>query len=131
MITKKFKKDRIRAIIDSNRFGVEFSQEDVSEIGIITNTKFKRIRREINPSFPSDKRHIHVSDDGITWKPFSWVKSVDGKSDDVNAAMRYAIKDDLDEFRRISPKRCVTCGTEKFLQTDHVDPPFKKIKEEF
>lgn len=131
MKTVKDKKDRIRAIIDSYQIGEDFEPEDIKVISDITKTEIKRIKRRINPTFPSDKRHIHISTDNENWSPFSWVKAVVGSRDDVGRSMRFVVKQDMDDFRYSAEQKCMSCGSDEDLTVDHKDISFNQIKKEF
>lgn len=131
MKTKKDRKDRVRSIIDTYQIGVEFSPDDVAEVERITQTPIRQIKRQINPSYPSDKRHIHISNDGQTWVSFSWVKAITGSNDDVSRSMRFVVKQDMDAYRYEANESCVICESTEFLAVDHKDVPFVKIKNEF
>jgi hypothetical protein len=131
MKTIKDRKDRVRAIIDAYPIGVEFKPEDVAEIERITQTTIRHIKRQINPSFPSDKRHLHITADGKQWVSFSWVKAITGSNDDVARSMRFVVKQDMDAYRYEAQEPCAMCGSNEFLSVDHRDVPFVTIKNDF
>lgn len=131
MKTKKDRKDAVRAVIDTYEIGVEFSAADVALISQITRAPVKRIKRKINPTFPSDYRHIHAVFEGDEWTPFSWVKAISGAGDEVARSMRFVVKQDMDGYRYEAKEHCVVCGATSHLGVDHKDTPFLTIKNEF
>jgi hypothetical protein len=131
MTTIKDLKDAVRAVIDTYEIGVEFSATDVALIRQITKAPVKRIKRKINPTFPSDTRHIHAVFTGDEWIPFSWVKAISGTGDEVARTMRFVIKQDMDDYRDRAKDHCALCDATTTLAVDHKDTPFSAIKSEF
>lgn len=131
-MTIKARKELAKAIIDRNQTGVDFELDDLIEFNTVIQGDFLAIRRMDNPTFPGDKRYIQVFD-GSDWYGFSWNKAISPASvDDLSMAMRDAIRVDVDQFRiNADPQKCNHCGSELNLATDHIHPPFKKIKELF
>ena len=70
---------------------------------------------------------------------FSWVYCCEFKkrphARDLSNAMRYAISNDIKDFRNKSALICSYCkldtGVELDYHVDHDDPPFRKLKDDF
>jgi 5-methylcytosine-specific restriction endonuclease McrA len=65
---------------------------------------------------------------------FSWdicCFNFKSKKDDLNNALRNAIKDHIDEYRNtLTDPECVLCKSKEKIQIDHIYP-FSKIRDEF
>lgn len=140
--------DVIRKIIDSYPNGQCFSAEHLSVIAELTNTVLRQVTKWPNPTFPSDKRYLHViAYDWPTPSGWSWRDAVRiAHSRDpaeaiatyerqrVTRALRMAIQSDLNDFRSAArPAVCANpiCDSGDDLSTDHLRPPFSAIAREF
>lgn len=140
-MTKKARKEAVRAIIDRNSHGVAFDGDDVANFrDLIDRDDIAGVMRVENPTFPGDPRFIRVDHGDGQWVPFSWNKAIDGWVADsppiVMRAMRHAIRDQMREFREegfndLVPAECETCGALDDLTVDHVNPPFSAIVKQF
>lgn len=133
VLTKKASTDMMRCRIDANVIGVEWSADDVDFFNLICGTKFHAIKRMHNASFPSDPRHIHVREEGGEWHEFSWKKAINGEGKrPLHKVLRNAVADDMRVFRADNAGNgCMTCASTDDLTTDHTDPTFFDIAEEF
>lgn len=131
-MTIKARKQLAKEIIDRNQIGVNFELDDLIEFNAVIKGDFLAIKRMNNPTFPGDKRYIQVFD-GSDWYGFSWNKAISPASvDDLGMALREAVRGDTEGFKaNAHPQKCNHCGSEVHLATDHVNPPFKKIRELF
>ena len=133
-ITKKFRMEKAREIIDRNEIGVLFPDDDVEEFGDVCQMPIEAAVRAINPQFPrTDPRHLRTMIDGV-WEARSWRKWIDKVTPEQEAkrAMRFAVRNDLKDFRDcISPDYCQRCGACEDLTVDHEWPPFDHIANEF
>lgn len=129
-VTKKLMTELTQSMIDMHRVGEEFYPEVMEFFNVTVGRDFVSAKRVLNPLYPTDKRHIHVND-GQSWESFSWRKAINGK-DELGAALRYAIKTDIDDYRSAcSPQSCAKCASTQDPTVDHKDIPFKKIREAF
>jgi len=133
VLTKKARIDMIRARIDANAMGIPWSEIDVDFFNLVCGTVFAGIKRMRNPSYPSDPRHIHVHNGNLEWHEFSWNKAINGEGlRPVHKVLRDAVADDLRAYRADNAQNgCEKCAAVVDLTTDHVDPPFFEIAEQF
>jgi hypothetical protein len=144
--TKKSLIESARAIIDRNVLGVPFSADDLIEFSRVTGTEVRFAVRRVNPTWPTDPRHIHaVVHDWESAGEWSWVKAINIDRDrdpeqaaamrrrfNEQKALREAIREQLQEFRECcEPQQCETCSSTDNLCADHFDPPFIEIANEF
>lgn len=126
--------EKAREIIDRNKVGVLFSDDDVEEFGDVCQMPVEAAIRAINPQFPrTDPRHLRTMIDGV-WEARSWRKWINKVSPEQEAkrAMRFAVRDDIKDFRDcVSPECCQKCGSFDDLTVDHKWPPFDHIANEF
>lgn len=127
-ITKKYRMEKARQIIDRNVLNVGFPVTDVVELNAILDTSFDGFIRRRNPEYPSDPRHLH----GMTFgefAAFSWNKCINPTTDiqDVKKVMREAIAPCLAEFMdSVDYPSCEHCGASERLTVDH-NPSFDSI----
>lgn len=133
VLTKKARIDMIRCRIDANVIGVPWSEDDVDFFNLTCGTAFHGVKRMHNPSFPSDPRHIHVCGETGEWHEFSWNKAINGEGKrPLHKVLRDAVADDLRTYRADNAANgCANCSGTDDLTTDHVDPTFFDIAEEF
>lgn len=134
-LTKKARIEKARAIIDRNVLDLPFSAEDLAEFIEITGMKhITGAIRRVNPTYPnSDPRHVRVIKDGVE-EAQSWVNSIRGKKPNAHLqqALRIAINPCTKAFKEtVKDQNCAHCGSDDYLQVDHVDPPFQAILEAF
>lgn len=130
--TKKWRREEARRLIDKNVIGVEFSDEDTTDLNAVLGTAFDRFIRRKNPKFPSDPRHLYALA-GNVWDSFSWVKAIYPLPDDqvVKKVMRSSIQQEMNDYLDAQDDpTCVKCGTTDDLTADHT-PPFDSIVMEF
>ena len=132
-ITKKWRTEKAREIIDRNVIGVHFCEYDLEEFSEVCQVEIDGAVRMINPQFYSDPRHLHTLIDG-EWDARSWRKFITALTPEQEAkrVMRNAVWSDLKDFREaMEPSECAICETEENLTTDHVAPPFDDIALDF
>lgn len=132
-ITKKWRKEQAQLIIDRNVLEVPFSSADASEFSEVCQHDIEGAVRKVNPQFPSDPRHLHMLVDD-QWQPYSWNKLISALTpeQEVKRVMRFAIRDDLADFRMsVDPQACEQCGSTEYLTTDHMLEPFDNIANDF
>lgn len=132
-LTKKFIRDTVRSIIDSNALYVPFAPPDVDKMNELLGTNYQGFVRKKNPVYPSDPRHLYWISDGAS-ESFSWLNCITAITPEqrIKKAMRESVRPDTDEFKwGFDPQECVLCGASEHLQTDHVDPSFERIANEF
>ena len=127
-ITKKYRTEMARAIIDRNVIGVPFNDYDTVQMNDMLGTTFDGFMRKRNPQYPSDPRHLHGQTFG-EFEAFSWLKCINPVSDiqDVKKVMRESIAPCLAEFMDSQDEpACEHCGTTERLTVDH-NPSFDSI----
>jgi hypothetical protein len=127
-ITKKYRTELARSIIDRNVMNLPFSTEDATAMNGALGTSFEGFVRRRNPQYPSDPRHLHGSTFG-EFEAFSWLKAISPVSDiqDTKKVMREAIAPCLSEFMDSQDEpACEHCGTTERLTVDH-NPHFDGI----
>ncbi len=133
-VTKKARKEAVRALISSVPIGVFFTEDQVIEFNVLTKCNFKTVEHALNFKFPTDPSHLHCDGDC-----FSWTSAIDAKPEDVynrekaHKAMREAISLQIAHAKTYLPQFCENCGssdTDK-LHVDHVNPPFHLIADGF
>jgi len=127
-ITKKYRTDMARAIIDRNVIGVPFNDYDTAQMNEVLGTTFDGFVRRRNPQYPSDPRHLHGSTFG-EFAAFSWLKAISPIDDiqNVKKVMRESIAPCLAEFMdSVDEPACEHCGTTERLTCDH-NPSFDSI----
>jgi hypothetical protein len=133
-ITKELRKKLLCELIDKYGIGVEFAKDDVDLFISLAlpQEHISGVKKMRNQAYPNDPRHMWFLIDGV-WVNRSWAKWIYPKSDKqkLKAAMRSEIQSDMDEFRISSNDPCAQCKSTQDLQTDHVDPPFDTIAEDF
>ena len=132
-LTKKASMDMLRCRIDANVIGTPWVADDVDFFNLICGSSFHGVKRMHNPSYPSDPRHIHTCEFGGEWREFSWNKAINGEGKrPLHKVLRDAVADDLRTYRSDNAAAgCQQCAGADDLTTDHVDPPFFDIAEEF
>lgn len=132
-LTKKHRKELIRALIDRQRKYAVWSEEDTARMQELTSWMHKHFKWIDNPEFPNDPRCIATSDDGRHWEVRSWNKAVDGYDSRKNLqdAMRDAVREDMREHMRTALQVCIECLDIRDLCVDHKDPPFITIAQEY
>ena len=132
-ITKKWRIEEARKIIDRNIIAVPFGDEDLADFLDVCRMEADGIKRMKNPQFPSDPRHVHALLDG-EWAGISWRDAIQ-KPDPVQKvkrAMRHVVSQDLLDFRSSAePYECWKCGALEDITVDHVVPPFDDIANAF
>lgn len=132
-ITKKWRMEMARLIIDRNYIDKPFPPVDVCEFAEVCEQPITGAVRKINPQYPSDPRHLHTEING-EWAARSWREFITPSSP-KNAAkkvMRHVVGQDMRDFLScVTPMECASCGTENDLTVDHVAPPFDDIANEF
>ena len=129
-----WKRAAIKRIIDSYMPYELFNETDVAEINKITGWLFVGYKKVTNIKYPRDSRCLANTNDGITWKIWSWNKAITGNSNLLNLsqAMRLAVISQIQRFRAISSNQtCAICGCNDKLHVDHKSKPFSLIKNEF
>src|SRR5690554_1189395 len=133
-ITKKWRLEKAREIIDRNVIDVPFSDEDVVEFALVAGMDIEGAIRRNNPSYPrSDPRHVRFIVNGEEIA-MSWRKAIEGRDPkkDMTRALRLAVQPCMYEFKdAVEWLGCSHCGSEDHLQVDHVWPPFDDIAAEF
>lgn len=127
-ITKKYRTELARSIIDRNVLNVPFSAEDTQQLNEALCTSFDGFVRRRNPQYPSDPRHLHGCTFG-EYAAFSWLKAISPVSEiqDVKTVMREAIAPCLCEFMESQDEpSCEHCGATERLTVDH-NPHFDGI----
>lgn len=132
-MTKKERKERIRALIDRQHKYRVWNSADTDSMNALTGWTHSQYKWIDNPQFPGDPRCIAVSDDGKTWEVRSWNKAVDGHNarQDLQDAMRDAVREDMREHMRNALQVCIECLDTRDLCVDHKDPPFISIANEY
>lgn len=128
--TKKARRERARALIDSNRIDVPFSYADVAEMNELLDVQFDGYVRRINGDYPTDPRHIHALSRGV-WQSFSWNKAISPISEvqNVKRVLRQIVQDIMDEYRSGQEPVCAHCGA--FGDTVDHTPAFDLIADEW
>lgn len=132
-ITKKWRMEMARLIIDRNFIDQPFPASDVFDFAEICQQPITGAIRKINPQYPSDPRHLHTEIDG-QWAARSWREFIMPSSPKVRAkkAMRHVVVEDMRDFlSSVTPAECAMCGTDNDLTVDHVAPPFDDIANAF
>lgn len=133
-ITKKYRLEKAREIIDRNAIDVPFNSYDVECFSIVCDKEIDGAVRRINPQFPhSDPRHLHTLIDGV-WEARSWRKWINPLSpeQEVKRVMRFSVSEDMRDFMSSCyPQECEICGSVDDLTVDHVSPPFDDIANNF
>lgn len=132
-ITKKWRVEKAREIIDRNEIDVPFPPGDVEEFAEVVQVAIEGAVRRFNPTYPSDPRHLWVTVGGVD-RPLSWNKAIKGRSEqqETMQALRLAVSPCLQEFRdAVEGEPCAHCGATDLLQVDHVWPPFYDIAQAF
>lgn len=132
-LTKKFRMEKAREIIDRNKIDVPFPEQDVEEFANICQQPITAAIRRKNPEFPNDYRHLHTEIDGV-WAARSWRKLISpiSPTQQAKVIMRTVVKEDMQEYlSSAEPKECMNCGRKDDLTVDHVRPPFDDIAVEF
>jgi 5-methylcytosine-specific restriction endonuclease McrA len=131
--TKKYRKMRCQQIITSYDVETYFTPYDLHELNLLLGSQFKSAIRRINQTYPSDPAHLWVKYDIGDWMPVSWNNLISPKSERQkrHKAMRFAIKDDINELRELMGAECEACKSKDDLQVDHHVPPFMQIADEF
>lgn len=134
-ITKKWRLERAREIIDRNQIDVPFNESDLIEFSMVVQQDIEGAVRRVNPQFPhTDPRHLHTLIDG-QWCARSWRKMIEQThtpESEAKRVMRFLVRDDLTDFMSsVEPKECANCSTTDTLTVDHVSPPFSAIADEF
>lgn len=134
-MTKTELTKKIREIINSVRYGVEFENQLISDL--IGEHHYYWSTQKIKPlKFKKEFMPKSYIFKGWTekegWKDVSWKKCIYKK--DMNAilveALRYASHPFLLAYRKNNPV-CEICKTAKSTEVDHVEPPFKEIARRF
>ncbi len=119
-LTKKARKETVRAVIDRNHINEHFDGEDVKLFDEMVGADF---------------RHVVVSECGAVWEEFSWNKAIDGwkatSPTIVAKACRYAIMGQIRAFRDSAIQECVKCDRIYDLTVDHANPSFSAILKQF
>jgi hypothetical protein len=126
MATIKERKAQIQALIDRQLHGVLFNDTDVAQFNALTGWSFLFYKRIVNPSFPNDPRCIANSEDGETFRVWSWNRALT-PDDSLMRALRIAVADQMAEYKGTATRVCVACGTTALITVDHKKLPFKKI----
>ena len=134
-ITKKWRTEKAREIIDRNVFDVPFPEWDLREFCDVTTMDIDSAVRRVNPQFPhTDPRHLHVLRDGL-WAAESWKKAIQQThtpESEAKRVMRFLVRDDMQDFKEaMQPLECEYCGAIDDLTVDHVSPPFDVIANDF
>ena len=132
-MTKKFRMEKAREIIDRNEIDVPFPDDDVEEFAAICQHPITAAVRRRNPEFPNDYRHLHTEIEGV-WAARSWRKLITPLTPEQQAKtiMRSIVKEDMKEYlSSASPQECMNCESLDDLTVDHVHPPFDDIALEF
>lgn len=127
-ITKKYRTEMARAIIDRNVISVPFNEHDTAQMNEMLGTTFDGFVRRRNPQYPSDPRHLHGQTFG-EFAAFSWLKAISPVDDlqSVKKVMRESIAPCLAEFMEsVDEPACEHCGTTERLTVDH-NPSFDSI----
>jgi hypothetical protein len=132
-ITKKWRMEKAREIIDRNFMHVPFGFDDLTEFSFVCGHEITGAVRKINPEFPNDHRHLHTEIDGV-WAARSWRKLITPLSELQRAKtiMRAVIRTDIREYMESAePQECAQCESVDDLTVDHVAPPFDYIAAAF
>ncbi len=132
-ITKKWRIEKAREIIDRNRIDVPFCESDTAEFAGVCEQPITGAVRKINPQYPKDPRHLHTEIGGV-WDARSWKQFINPISmlQKTKLVMRHVIWEDLRDFASCAePKECAICGSTEDITVDHVSPPFDHIATEF
>lgn len=133
-MTKKYKTERVREIIDSYDLHEHFNSDDLKELSMLLDNQIDGAYRAINPQFPNtDPRHLFTLIDG-EWLARSWHKMITPSTPKSEAVkvMRHLISSDLSEFKyAFDGRECANCGTTERITVDHVDPTFLEISNDF
>ena len=133
-LTKKWRKEQVRAVIDRNKISVPFDGSDVSIFSDLCQKKMDSACRHINPQYPSDPRYVKILLDG-KWDGFGWNKAIDQPADpafEMKRVMRHLVADDMREFMdSVKQKECATCKATDNLSVDHVYPAFVEMANYF
>lgn len=134
-VTKKWRLEKAREIIDRNKMDVPFGELDLLEFSQVVQQDIDGAVRRVNPQFPNtDPRHLHTLIGGV-WDARSWRKMIEQTQtpeSEAKRVMRFLVRDDLLDFMSaVEPKECAKCGAVDDLTVDHVAPPFSAIAEEF
>lgn len=136
-LTQKAALQKARELIDRYGRDIEFLPCDLTMLSELTGTPiFFAIKRK-NPSWASDRRHLHIKAGADTEAhQWSWRRAVEihharapeerklvWKRFKVLRALRQSIQPDLANFRnaQVNP-RCYECGGIDDLTTDHIAP---------
>ncbi len=113
-VTKKSRLDAARQIIDRNMIGVPFDAADTAAMNKATGCDWSGYRRQHNPEFPGDLRHVYAQDAAGGWRMFSWVKAINQPSWEQQAkrAMRDTGRELLREFKEAQDLICAECQIE-------------------
>jgi hypothetical protein len=136
-MTQKAALAKARDLIDSYCLNNEFCPAALAILSDLTGTPIHYAIKRKNPSWPSDKRHLHVMAGADTQAhQWSWRRAVEihhARDPDerrlvwwrfkVLRALRQAVQPDMDYFRKaqVTP-RCAECDAIDDLTTDHWEP---------
>ena len=132
-ITKKWRLEKAREIIDRNIMNVPFNHNDTSEFAEVCEQPITGAVRKINPQYPTDPRHLHTEINGV-WAARSWRQFIYPLSplQKAKSIMRHVISEDLRDYASCAePKECAICKSSEDITVDHVAPPFDDIAKEF
>lgn len=133
--TIKDKKEQMRRIIDRYRYHVEFSPEDTQRIRELTGrTDIVRVRKAINPDYPSDTRHLHIESEIVhEWQSFSWNKAISPLTleSKIKKVLRDEVQYQIDYFKFNAVQKCNNCGSTDHITVDHKSVSFDDMATDF
>jgi len=134
-ITKKFRKETVRSILDSYPLDQDLSADDLKLLNdMIQYPGVIRAWKQVNAKYPKETRHMWVEMDTGEITSLSWVKAIDQPPADQQAkkTLRSIISTDLKDFLDCQEDQfCSDCFSPDDLTVDHVDVPFDDIANEF
>lgn len=134
-ITKKWRKEQTRDLLDSIQVGRWFNETEVEAFNALTGFEYTRYKKILS-SDPgqTSTRNIYVGDVKDTR---SWLKQIDDpareKRNHINPrqAMRKSIKNSMEQAMVDVPYCCAKCNKLTDLTIDHKTIPFSMLAEAF
>jgi 5-methylcytosine-specific restriction endonuclease McrA len=139
-LTKKFRKETTRALLDTIKVGAWFGDKEVEAFNTLTGFEYKKYKKILAPDDIRQNgvgvpvRNVWVGD---VKEMRSWLKQIDDpehlkrKEWNPRQAMRNAIKSEMIQQAKFLGNHCEHCNSQTNLSVDHKDIPFSVIADTF
>lgn len=129
--TKAWRENKMREILDSQKFYTPFDEEVLGLVNSVLGTHFYSAQR--TPWHPHHRNMQIRHFEGESFGDWSWRKTISPPKElqEAYAAMRKAIQPELDAFRKQSSPECMSCGSTEHPTTDHKTIPFLQIAQAY